>query len=232
MVLSWAYFKLQVSIQLAYIHGYVLSIFQAASTCIPCIYSWFCAEHISSRKYLYTLHIFMVLCWVYLKKQVPVHLAYIHGSVLSIFQAASTCTPCIYSWFCAEYIWRCKYLYTLHIFMVLCWAYSKPQVPVHLTYIHDSKLSILQDSSTCTPCIYSWFCAEYISRYKYLHTLHIFMVLSWAYFKLQVSIQLAYIHGSKLRIFKMQVPVHLAYIRGSVLSIFQAASTCTPCTYS
>ena len=157
MVLSWVYFKMQVPVHLAYIHGSKLSIFQAASIYTACIYSWLCAEHISSCKYLYTLHIFIVLSWVYFKMQVLVHLAYIHGSVLSIFQAASTCTPCIYSWFCAEYISRCKYLYTLHIFIVLCWAYSKPQVPVHLAYIHDSKLSIFQHSSTCTPCIYSWF---------------------------------------------------------------------------
>ena len=213
MVLSWVYFKMQVTVHLAYIHGSVLSIFQAASTCIPYIYSWFCAEYISRCKYLYTLHIFMVPCWAYFKPLVPVHLAYIHDSKLSIFQDASTCTPCIYSWFCAEYISRCKYLYTLHIFMVLSWAYFKLQVSIQLVYIHGSKLSIFQDASTYTPCIYSWFCTEYISTCKYLCTLHIFIVLSWVYFK-------------------MQVPVHLAYIHGSVLSIFQAASTCIPCIYS
>ena len=157
MVLCWDYFKPQVPVYLTYIQGSVLSIFQDASTCTPCIYSWFCAEHISSRRYLYTLHIFMILSWVYFKMQAPVHLPYIHGSVLRLFHAASTCIPYIYSRFCAEYISRCKYLYTLHIFMVLCWEYFKPQVPVHLAYIHDSKLSIFQDASTCTPCIYSWF---------------------------------------------------------------------------
>ena len=213
MVLYWVYFKPQVPVHLAYIHSSKLSIFQNASTCTPCIYSWFCSEHISSRKYLYTLHIFIVLCLAYFKPQVPVHLAYIHGSVLSIFQDASTCTPCIYSWLCAEHISSRKYLYTLHIFMILSWIYFKMQVPVHLAYIHVSVLSIFQAASTCTPCTYSWFCAEHISSRKYLYTLHIFMVLCWVYFK-------------------MQVPVHLAYIHGSVLSIFQDASTCTPCTYS
>ena len=213
MVLFWAYFKPQVPVYLAYIHSSVLSIFQAASTCTPCIYSWFCAEYIARCKYLYTLHIFMVLCWAYFKPQVPVHLAHIHDSKLNLFQDASTCTPCIYSWFCAEHISSRKYLYTLHIFMVLCWAYFKPQVPVHLAYIHGSVLSIFQDASTCSPCIYSWFCAEHISRCKYLYTLHIFMVLSWVYFK-------------------MQVPVHLPYIHGSKLSIFQAASIYTACIYS
>ena len=213
MVLCWVYFKPQVPVHLAYIHSSKLSIFQAPSTCTPCIYSWFCAEYISSRKYLYTLHIFIVLRWVYFKKQVPVHLAYIHGSELSIFQAASIYTACIYSWLHAEHISSCKYLYTLLIFMVLSWVYFKMQVPVHLAYIHGSKLRIFQDARTCTPCIYSWVCAEYISSRKYLYTLHIFIVLCWAYFK-------------------MQVPVHLAYIHSSLLRIFQAANTCTPCLYS